>query len=71
MNEPQTRHRLYQLLIGVIIANALATAWLVKTVLDQNHRIHTLERHDKIQQSVDTLNSKYESLKSRVEGLFR
>jgi cell division protein FtsB len=60
-----------QILIAVIVLNAFVTAYLAKTVWDQEKRIQTLERNDKINQSVDKLNNEVDSLKERVKGLFK
>lgn len=57
--------------IIVVAVNALVTLWLVKTVLSQSRQIHTLQRNDKVTQAVEDVNSKVDTLKSRVEGLFR
>jgi cell division protein FtsB len=68
---PTGRRRLIRLFIVIVILNALTTLWLAKTVIDQSNRLAALERNDKITQSVQRLNTKVDSLKSRVEGLFR
>ncbi len=56
--------------VVVVVLNALVTLSLLKTVSSQNNRIQTLERNDKITQSVKSLDSKVNNLKQRVEGLF-
>jgi cell division protein FtsB len=66
---PPRTHWIYKLLLIVIMLNALITAYLWRTVIQQQRQIQTLQHHDSIQQSVDKLNNKYDSLKQRVEGL--
>ncbi len=67
---PTGRRRLIRLAVAIIILNALATLYLLKTVGDQQRRINSLERSDKITQSVQNLNTRVDGLKQRVEGLF-
>lgn len=67
---PPRTYWVYKALIAIIIVNALTTAYLFNVVKTQQREIQTLQRHDTVQQSVDKLNTKYESLKSRIEGLF-
>jgi len=58
------------ILVAIILINALVTAYLFSVVQDQNRRIQILERDDQVKQSIDTLNTKYNSLKDRVQRLF-
>jgi hypothetical protein len=57
--------------IVVVLINALVTLWLVRTVISQGRDIRTLQRNDKVTKAVEDVNSKVDTLKSRIEGLFR
>lgn len=54
----------------LLIANAIITLALAKIIWDQNRRIQTLERNDTVNQSLHKLESNYNSLKNRLEGVF-
>jgi uncharacterized membrane protein YqiK len=68
---PSGRRFIAICVIVVVIINALVTLWLVKTVLHQSGEIRTLQRNDKVTQAVEDVNSRVDTLKSKVEGLFR
>jgi uncharacterized membrane protein len=70
MSSESSNRRLIIILLVIIVLNGLATAYLLKTVADQDHRIQTLERNDKVTQSVNKLNSKFDTLIDKVQGLF-
>lgn len=57
-----------RLLIVIIVLNAVITLWLVRENKDQAQRIRTLERHDKVVQTVDAAKEKATNLKDKVEG---
>jgi hypothetical protein len=60
-----------ELILGALLAvNLVISFALYQRIQSQDQRLHALERDDAVKQEVQSLNSKYNSLKSRIEGLF-